>query len=210
MTSSRNTAEIIYLPRKAANKRVDTVRKVRTAVDRKFSYLMEGFCQNVAEALFEEMNGIDEQVTLNYRFNVMRALKEDSGALEEHFNNLTSKSWINLVHRKDLQAVSDAPADITEILRKWSDKNLNHYKILLEELRLRFSYLSREELSFHPLLPGNFYLCFWHATEVLEIGFQERKLLLPLFHRFVMDRFGQVLATANQCLAESGVPADIE
>jgi hypothetical protein len=48
-------------------------------------------------------------------------------------------------------------------------------------------------------------LCFWHATEKLGINYSERLLLLPLFNRFVMDRFGQVLSIANQSLVEFGI-----
>lgn len=47
-----------------------------------------------------------------------------------------------------------------------------------------------------------FHLCFLHATEKLELSHTERCLLLPLYNRFVMDRFGQVLALSNQSLAE--------
>ncbi|MFT5209865.1 MAG: hypothetical protein ACI9CE_001588 [Flavobacterium sp.] len=91
------------------------------------------------------------------------------------------------------------------LLKKCSDRNLNHYKILLEELRMRFSVVAGGELDYHPLLPGNFYLCFWHATEKLKLSPSERKLLLPLFNRFVMDRFGQILSIANQSMVDAGI-----
>lgn len=94
------------------------------------------------------------------------------------------------------------PKDVEKLLRSYAERNQNRYKILLEELRQRFNVLAGAELDFHPMLPGNFYLCFLHAIEKLELSHAERCLLLPLYNRFVMDRFGQVLALSNQSLAE--------
>ncbi|MCB1693649.1 MAG: DUF1631 family protein [Pseudomonadales bacterium] len=204
-TSTKKSADIIQLPTSQMGARVETVKVVRAAVEKKLSYLMEGLAYNVAEALFEEMRGMDEQDALACHFNVMRSLKTQSAELRGNFTALMNKSWMNTIHRKDKQGVSDAPLDVTPTLKAYSDKNLNHYKVLLEEIRQRFCSLSRREVAFHPLLPGNFYLCFWHATESLDLTYQERKLLLPLFNRFVMDRFGQVLSIANQVLIDRGV-----
>lgn len=74
-------------------------------------------------------------------------------------------SWVNLVKSKNYQALPDAPYDVVPILKSYSDRNINHYKVLLEEIRLRFAELVDTDVGFHPLLPGNIYLCFWHATE---------------------------------------------
>ncbi|MEX0942041.1 MAG: DUF1631 family protein [Pseudomonadales bacterium] len=208
--SSRNTAEIIQLPPTAVSKRVETVKRVRAAVEKKTRYLLEGLSSNVADALFEEMHHLSEEDALACHFNIMRCLKTQGDVLANEFAQYMDKSWVNLVHRRDKQAIADASQDVTPMLKAYSDKYLNHYKILLEELRLRFCHLSRRRLAFHPMLPGNFYLCFWHATEDLDLTYQERKLLLPLFHRFVMDRFGQVLAISNQTLVELEIPAWFE
>lgn len=207
--SSRNTAEIIQLPR-SASKRVETVKRVRAKVEKKTRYLMEGLSANVADALFEEMHHLPEEKALECHFNIMRCLKLESPKLCDELAQFMDKAWISLIHRRDQQAVADAPPDVTPLLKSYSDKYLNHYKILLEELRLRFSHLSHRNVSFHPLLPGNFYLCFWHATETLDLTYQERKLMLPLFHRFVMDRFGQVLAIGNQTLVDLAIPAQFD
>lgn len=207
MSSPRNTAEIIQLPTAAASKRIDTVKKVRSAVEKKVFFLMEGLAANVADALFEEMRHLDEEQALACHFNVMRSLRTESAVLRQQFHRMMNHSWTALVNRKDQQPIPDAPSDVTQILKRFSDRNTNHYKILLEELRLRFCHMSRRNVSFHPLLAGNFYLSFWHATEALDLTYQERKLLLPLFHRFVMDRFGQILAIANQTLVDLEVPA---
>lgn len=206
--STRNTAEIIQLPKAATSKRVAAVKQIRAAVDKKLVHLVDGLSANVADALFEEMHHINEEQALSYHFNIMRALKTDATAMRDEFRTQMNQSWINLVHRKDKQSAADAPQEVAQSLKLYSDKNLNHYKILLEELRLRFCNLSHCEMAFHPLLPGNFYLSFWHATEALELNYQERMLLLPLFNRFVMDRFGQVLSIANQTMVELEIPAE--
>lgn len=204
------SAQIIKLPNAAVSRRVDIVKRVRASVEKKLFSLMAGLSENVADALFEEMRHLDEQAALECHFNIMRALKVNADVLCHNLHTQMNHSWIALIHRRDEQAVDDAPYDVIGVLKGHSDKNLNHYKILLEELRLRFSHLSEVELSFHPLLPGNFYLSFWHATECLGLTYQERRLVMPLFNRFVMDRFGQILSIANQTLVELDIPAWID
>ena len=210
MSNRENTAEIIQLPTVATNQRVETVKKVRAAVEKKLTYLMEGLSANAEEALFEEMRELDEERALAVHFNVMRALRTNHSRLRRELSSQLNRSWLALIHRRDKQPVPDAPQDLVPTLKAYSDKSLNHYKILLEELRLRFSNLSKQQVSFHPLLPGNFYLCFWHATESMDLTYQERKLCVTLFHRFVMDRFGQMAAIANQRLVDLEVPALFE
>jgi hypothetical protein len=55
------------------------------------------------------------------------------------------------------------------------------------------------------MLPANFYFCFWQATEKFDLTVSERSLLVPLFNRFVMDRFGQILGAVNQSLTALNV-----
>lgn len=210
MPSHQNTAAIIKLPNVAVNRRLEAVKRVRAAVEKKLHYLMDGLWANCADALFEEMCHMDQQSALDCHFNIMRALKTQSKVLRDQFHVQMNHSWVSLIQRKDEQPVPNAPHDVTATLKVYSDKNLNHYKILLEELRLRFCNLAKRDVAFHPLLPGNFFLSFWHATEALNLTYQERKLLLPLFNRFVMDRFGQILSIANQTLVDLDVPAWIE
>lgn len=210
MSVRENTAEIIQLPTVAANRRVEMVKKVRAAVEKKLTHLMAGVTVNAEEALFEEMRDLDEERALAVHFNVMRSLRTHQDQLRQEFSSQLNRSWLALLNRRDKQPVPDAPQDMVPMLKAYSDKHLNHYKILLEELRLRFSNLSHQQVSFHPLLPGNFYLCFWHATEAMDLTYQERKLMVTLFHRFVMDRFGQMAAIANQRLVDLDVPAEFE
>ena len=77
--------------------------------------------------------------------------------------------------------------------------------ININQIQQKFSALCQKEMSFHPLLPSNFYLCFWCPTEKLGLSYDERGLLIPLFNRFVMDRFGEVLSVAHQTLIDEGI-----
>lgn len=181
------------------------VKRVKSAVDKKMSYLMDGLAANVANALFEEMYGMDEKESLSQHFNITRSLKTAYGPYLEEYGLLINLSWVNLIKKKDVPSVVEPSAKVKNLLKGYSNRNLNLYKLLLDELRLRFSQLANMELTYHPLLPSNFYLCFWHSTEKLGLDFEERKLVLPLFNRFVMDRFGQVLYAANQSLIEQGI-----
>ena len=183
-------------------KTIQVVKRVKKTVDAKLEYLFDGLAKNAANALFEEMYGSDEQVMLTRHFNMTRALRFRSGLYRDSYSALMNHSWINLLNRCDLPALPGPAEDVQLMLKAYADRNQNHYKILLEELRQRFSVLAGSELQFHPMLPGNFYLCFWHATEKLELSHGERCLLVPLFNGFVMDRFGQVLSLSNQSLAE--------
>jgi len=205
-----NKAKIIPLHRVSNTQNIDVVRMVKWAVDKKLNYLLAGLAVNVADALFEEMTTIEEQRALNNHFNIMRALKLNGGLFREEFGLLVNLSWAALLNGRDRQAVPDADAEVTQLLKAYSDRNLNHYKVLLRELREKFSGLCQKDMSFHPLLPGNFYLCFWFATEKLGLSYDERCLLIPLFNRFVMDRFGQILSVAHQSLIDQGIESYVD
>lgn len=204
MKATTQTADIIVLPVIDRAKTIQVVKRVKNTVDVKLGYLFDGLSENAADALFEEMYGSDEEDMLARHFNMTRALKVHSAVYRDNYSALMNHSWVNLLNRRDEPALPSPSDDVQLMLKGYADRNQNHYKILLEELRQRFSVLAGSELHFHPMLPGNFYLCFWHATEKLELNHQERCLLVPLFNRFVMDRFGQVLSLSNQSLAEQG------
>lgn len=204
-TADQHSAEIITLP---VNRRIETIhiiRQVKGVVDTKIAYLFEGLMENAVDALFEEISFQQIDDDLQSHFNVTRALKTHAAPYKDEFLVLMNLSWVNLIKAKNIQPVIDPDEDVCRILKKYSDRNLNHYKILLEELRKRFSVVAGENLDYHPLLPGNFYLCYWYATEKLGLKPAERKLLLPLYNRFVMDRFGQILSVANQSMVELGI-----
>ncbi|MDG1443775.1 MAG: DUF1631 family protein [Pseudomonadales bacterium] len=205
MSAEYTTAQIIQLPQANRQRNIQVVRQVKGAVDNRMNYLFDGLLLNVADALFEEMHGMDQHRQIDEHFNITRALKVRGDVYQEEFLTLMNLSWVNLIKSKNYQALPDAPCEVAPTLTYYSERNLNHYKILLEEIRLRFTALVDTNVDFHPLLPNNFYLCFWHATEKLGINYSERVLLLPLFNRFAMDRFGQVLSIANQGLVEFGI-----
>lgn len=198
---------VVTLPVHNRDERIAIVKQVKQVVDKKLRYLLDGLSANVADALFEEMLGLDEAAALTRHFNIMRALKTENQNFRDEFISLMNLSWAFLINRKDKQPLPDPPADLVPLFKSYSDRNLNHYKILLEEMRRRFSELTQADLHFHPLLPGNFYLCFWFATARLPLTYDERRTLLPLYNRFVMDRFGQVLSVANMLLEELKVDA---
>jgi hypothetical protein len=202
--ATKRTADIIVLPVIKRAKIIEVVKRVKKAVDAKLGYLFDGLAENAADALFEEMYGCDEQDRLTQHFNMTRALKVRSTLYRESYSAQMNHGWVNLLNRRDQPALPSPDEDVQVMLKAYADRNQNHYKILLEELRQRFSVLVGADLQFHPMLPDNFYLCFWHATEKLELSHKERCLLVPLYNRFVMDRFGQVLSLSNQCLAEQG------
>ena len=178
---------------------------MKSAVDEKLNHLLSGLAANVADTLFEEMSHVEQQRAMNSHFNVMRALKLNGGLFREEFGLLVNVSWAALLNARDKQALPDADAEITQLLSAYSERNLNHHMVLLNQIQQKFSALCQTEMSFHPLLPSNFYLCFWCATEKLGLSYDERCLLIPLFNRFVMDRFGEVLSVAHQTLIDEGI-----
>ena len=181
------------------------VRRVKGVVDEKMTYLFNGLAMNAADALFEETFDERQQGLLERQFNITRALKTRARAYQEEFSTLMNYSWANLIKEKDEFGVADPAGELSPVLRALAVGNADHFKVLLEVLRQRFSVLVDQDLEFHPLLPGNFQRCFWYATEKLNLSYEERIMLLPLFNRFVMDRFGQVLSIANQNLIDMGV-----
>jgi len=200
-------ANVVTLPIVSRGRSLEVVKRVKTVVDGKIIHLLDGLAVNVSDALFEEMLTVEEQDALAWHFNIMRSLKTSNVSLFHEFSTYMNMSWVHLMNRKDRQTMPNAIEEMGPLLKSYGDKNLNHYKVLMEEVRLRFCSLVKQELVYHPLLPANFYLCFWHATEKFDLTQKERSLLMPLFNRFVMGRFGQILGAVNQTLIELNVHA---
>ncbi|MFT4821222.1 MAG: Trp operon repressor [Candidatus Azotimanducaceae bacterium] len=198
-------AKVYTLPTAFKGESLAVVKRIKKVVDLKVSYLLDGLAANVNDALFEEMLSIEERDALVCHFNIMRALKTSEVSLYQEFNANMHMSWVHLVNRRDRQSPPGAVAEMGPLLQIYGDKSLNRYKVLLEEVRLRFCSLVKQELVFHPMLPANFYFCFWQATEKFDLTVSERSLLVPLFNRFVMDRFGQILGAVNQSLTALNV-----
>ncbi len=198
-------ADIIALPKDRRERSIQVVKGVKRAVDAKFMYLFEGLCMNAADALFEEQFGSEDSDVLAQQFNITRALRLHSAEQFDAFRSQQGPCWVNLLNKKEASGIDNLDDEFGQVLHGYAERIRNHYKILLEELRLRFCTLVDADVSKHPLQPINFYLCFWHASEQLDLTTEERRLLMTLFNRFVMDRFGQVLALANQALLERGI-----
>ena len=186
----------------ARQKRIAAVRRVKAATEKKKSYLLNGFAVNIVNALFDEMEGMDQKEALKKHFNTMRVLKTHYATCMEEYSILINLSWVNLIKRKDERAVPEPSPDVAPLLKSYSKKTTMVNRNLLEELKLRFGNLAKMELKYHPLMPANFYLCFWHATEKLDLDPEERRLLIPIFDRYVMERINLVLSAANQCLID--------
>jgi hypothetical protein len=204
-TAARNAPE--PLKKKPASPvkqtQLKAIRRVKIAVDKKMSYLLSGFAVNLINSLFDEMEKSDK--TRSKYFNIMRALKTEYAPCIEEYTVLTNLSWVNLIKKKDKSALPEPSSDIARLLARYSKKTTVQHIATLEELRLRFSSLVQTELHYHPLLPANFYLCFWHATERLGLKTEERKLLLPAYHRLVMNRIDEILTVASQSLVDQSI-----
>lgn len=94
---------------------------------------------------------------------------------------------------------------VSELIRINSKKLESHYKVLITEIRLRLSYLIGKEVSQFPIQSENLYIVFWQTTLDSKLFYHESFTLIMLFHRFVMDRYGQILAAVNGTLIDHRV-----
>ncbi len=181
------------------------VALINKTVVQKFTYLLDGLEENIVDALFEELATLDEEVAKTRHFNVMRCLRTGREAYRERFQKLIVGQVKQIVDCDPmLEPESDDRAQ--DIIRQFERKSSIHYKVLISDTRKRLSLVAGRELERFPLTPVTVFAMFWQATAVLELPEDERVVLLPLFHRFVMDRYGQVLAAINRVLSEQGIP----
>jgi hypothetical protein len=203
-------AKVIDLPMAARRRTLDIVKELKVNMDVKLDYLFDGLGANVADALFEEMWGLDEHEALEHHFNVMRALKVQSDLYRGEFTRLMKEVWLIFLNQRE-DPILNAPRGIAEtLITTYKSKTESHYKVFIKEVRLRMSRLLNRDLDEFPLRPEIFFLCFWQALEQRNLRYDERVMLLPLFQRFVRNRYGQVLAAANQTLIEHGVEVKLE
>jgi hypothetical protein len=156
-------------PRLKGTERLTIVRELKGIVDGKMAYLFEGLKVNVVDALFEEMYDTGEKKSLRNQFSISRALKVNGRLYQEEFTLLMNVSWANLIKRKDKRGVREPKGEFGQFLKARGVRDAIKYKVLLEELRLRFCEIAGKDLKVHPLLPFNFYVCFWHATDKLAL-----------------------------------------
>jgi len=203
-------ADIIPLPLKNGGTSAAILSLVRKRVDEKMEFLMCGLKENIADALFEEMAALDQQDALAHHFNIMRVMKVDEEKYKAKFEELTSRLWDTFPFEIDDSLVSEPSGEVAEILRPLSHRVANHYKVLIQETRRRFQTLLKRTVDTHPLLPEYYYHCFWQSLAELDLTYEERSFIMPLFHRFVMDRYGQIVVTANKTLIELKVDITIQ
>jgi hypothetical protein len=203
-------ADVIPLPLKNGGTSAVILGLVRKRVDEKTEYLMCGLKENIADALFEEMVSLDEQEALARHFNIMRVMKVDEAKYKGKFEELTSHLWSTFPVEMDDSLIGKPSGKVSEMSKKLSRRAANHYKVLIQETRRRFQTLLNRTVDSHPLLPEYYYHCFWQSLAELDLTYEERSFIMTLFHRFVMDRYGQIVSLANQTLIELKVDITVQ
>lgn len=204
--AEKNVNNVIYLnPAVTPENALKILKAVKSETDTTLKHLLAGLMDNMSEAAFEEMGNADEQDSLERHFNIMRAVKTNQRQFIETFFKSMNQGWMNLLHRKDILAVPDATGDAAVTIDRLQRKICIHYKILLAEVGGRFNTIAGQEMQFHPLVPKNIYLCFWAATEKLNLAPAEGAVMVSLFNRFVMDKVGKLLGSANNQLENQGI-----
>ena len=171
---------------------------------------MHGLRENIADALFEEMRDLEHQNALSHHFNIMRSMKQGEQQYRDKFDQLMDRTWS--LFRKEMEEshIAETSGDIVQNINALSKRTTNHYKVLIQETRYRFQTLLKRPIERHPLQPDLYYKCFWQAMSLMDISYQERSYVLALYHRFVMDRYGQVLGVANRTLIELKVDLTVK
>ncbi len=203
-------AQIIPLPLKEGGTRAAILGLVKNRVDDKLEYLLTGLKLNIADALFEEMSTLTEESALAHHFNIMREMKVSEDIYREVFDELNNQLWLSFFSELDDSHIATPEGRIADSMKSFSRRVENHYKVLIKETTCRFRTLLKRDIDSHPLMPEYIYRCFWQATASLNLTYRERSFVLPLFHRFVMDRYGQILAAANYTLIELKVDVTIQ
>lgn len=179
-------------------KSLNSIRDLKSEVGERLAYLFDGMALNVEDALFEEMYGMEEQSALSSHFNIMRAMRKQGALFRAEFAMLMNVGWVSLLEPSSGRGAYRAATDeLGPLITKLAVKTELRHKMLTEELNARFSALVGQDVTEHPLSAYSLFLTFWFAIDKLTLSTDERKLLLPLFDRFVMDRIGPVLALAN-------------
>ncbi|MDG2071378.1 MAG: hypothetical protein P8J55_06555 [Pseudomonadales bacterium] len=94
---------------------------------------------------------------------------------------------------------------VSELIRINSRKAESHYKVLITEVRLRLSYLVGRGVSQLPIQSASPHVAFWQTTLHSQLTYHESFTLIMLFHRFVMNRYGQILDAVNGTLIDHRV-----
>lgn len=203
----KKTADVVTLPFGKGGNSKAILKLVKDRVDDKTDYLLSGLHENIADALFEEMVDMEEDAARASHFNIMRAMKVEQRVYRGCFAELTDAIWAAFPDGLSEAAVQPMDLDVAEVMTPLCHRVKVHYKVGIRDVRHRFQTLLQRELTIDPMNPDFYYRCFWLAIQEIDIGRNERLLIMPLFHRFVMDRYGQVLSAASRTLIELKVAA---
>jgi hypothetical protein len=201
-------AEIIDFPASKRQRSAAAIAAVKLCVEEKMDYLFEGLVMNASDALFEEMWSMDKYEAKSRQFNVMRYLKVQADEYRRAFHGELDHMWECLLAGQPAEL--EVPDGLIEEMMKLnSRKVVNHYKVLIKEIQSRFNFLTGMKSAGFVLHPMNFYVAFWRSIQDRELSYHERYTMEVLFHRFVMDRYGQVLGTVNRTLIDHRVEIDL-
>ena len=203
-------SNVVSLPVVRESSPTAKLKVVRCRVSEKTDYLLAGLSENIADALFEEMVGISEQDMLARHFNVLRTVKQGEREVRVKFQVLMDKLWRSLPTGLDESHIAVPTGPIGETIQLFADRTSNHYKVLIRETGQRLQTLCMRVVTRHPLHPELFCRAFWLALASLNLSYDDRAMLMGLFNRFVMDRYGQVLSVANRSLIELKVDTTIQ
>ncbi|MDA0790130.1 MAG: hypothetical protein O2780_11815 [Proteobacteria bacterium] len=194
-----NKADIIQFPAPDRQRNIIVLKAVGETVEAKMNYLFEGLLANASNALFEEMWAAERQEALIRQFNVMRFLRIQASGYRGAFNGMMATAWAAIGNGVSFE-IAPPEGPVCELVHVNSRRISNHYKVITREIESRLSELMGHPVSDCPLRPETFYGAFWHTTLETKLTYHERFMLMILFHRFVMDRFGQLLTAANNTL----------
>ena len=167
----------------------------------KFEYLFGGLEDNVADALFEEMREMAEDEAMARHFNVMRALKVQGASLRAQFADAFTTAWQSMLDGYPLPVLPEPSALVGRTMERYTRGIDGKYRVLIEDVDGKLMSLLAQEVLDSPLTSERLFVMFWHSVQQLDLKHEERVLLVPLFYRFVMDRYGQILAIPGKVLS---------
>ena len=166
----------------------------------RLTMLLEGLLENASDALFEHAQNESEPIKLQAYFNTMRALKNSAEPMMSRFAELIELSWRDVGNVALFEIDDDAEGKAAEFIKRMSRKTHVLFAPLLADLAITFSQEEPISNYKHPLDPIVISRIFWASTDELKLSIKERLLVLPLFRRFVLDSYGQVLAPIREIL----------
>lgn len=201
------SAEVVALPVARIGNSTAILNLVKDQVDDKTDFLFDGLFENIADTLFDEMKRQSDATVRQAHFNLMRLMKYGYEVSTSRFYELIDDLWVAFPRCLEREVMKPFDEEFEQSIWPLCERVRTHYKIGIRDTRHRFQSLLGRELTWDPLCPEYYYRCFWLALQEIDLSPQERHLVMPLFHQFVMDRYGQILHAANRTLVELKVEA---